>query len=277
MREFYLLNGNGVRYDLNSGANGFFHAPQGLGFDNTNTFLRTGDFYKKLESYASQKNIMGEMVFRDYESYHTFALFVAITPLKLIYKPMDVEYRLDCTIVSFGKTEIDHTNNRLVCPITIAGESKWYYLRNALSAHPSGSDAKKYSYDYNYTYYDALTGVIDIINNSPNEAPCILYIKGYALNPSWVLSVNNEQIASGGVTAEILDGNQVIINSRDDSLEIAEYTEQNVYVQNLYQAADITRENFLYIPTGTSKLTITDDSLSDITAYLEILEEYDTI
>jgi hypothetical protein len=92
-----------------------------------------------------------------------------------------------------------------------------------------------------------------------------------------VLSVNNEQVSSGGITGEILDGNQIIVNSRDDSLEIAEYTAQNVFVQNLYQDADITRENFLYLPPGTSKLTITDDSMSDITAYLEILEEYDTV
>ena len=42
----------------------------------------------------------------------------------------------------------------------------------------------------------------------------------------------------------------------DDALEIAEYTNQNVFIQNLYPQADITRENFLYIPPGTSKLTL---------------------
>jgi hypothetical protein len=276
MREFYLLNGNGAKFDLMS-SHGFFHAPTGLGFDKTQTYLRTGDFYKPIESYISQKMVTGEMIFKNYEDYHTFASFIASNPLKLVYKPLDVEYRLDCTISNFGKTEIDHTNNRLICPITFMGESRWYYLRSALSAHPGGGDAKKYTYSYNYTYYDALTGVIDIINDSPNEAPCILYIRGYCLNPSWVLSVNNEQVSSGGITGEILDGNQIIVNSRDDSLEIAEYTAQNVFVQNLYQDADITRENFLYLPPGTSKLTITDDSMSDITAYLEILEEYDTV
>ena len=82
---------------------------------------------------------------------------------------------------------------------------------------------------------------------------------------------------SGEVEAEIQDGNQLVINSRDDSLEISEYTNQNVFVENLYQKADVSMENFIYIPTGPSKLTITDDALSDITAYLEILEEYDTI
>lgn len=276
MRQFYLLNGNGAKFDLMS-SHGFFHAPSGLGFDNTQTYLRTGDFYKTIESYAAQKNVTGEVIFKNYEDFHSFAMFVAITPLKLVYKPLDVEYRLDCSIASLGKTEIDHTNNRLICPITFVGESKWYYLRSALSAHPSGSDAKKYNYSYNYKYYDALTGVIDIINDSPNEAPAILYIRGYCLNPSWVLSVNNEQVSSGAITGEFLDGNQIIINSRDDALEIAEYTVQNVFIQNLYQDADITRENFIYLPPGTSKLTITDDSLSDITAYLEILEEYDAV
>ena len=276
MREFYLLNGKGVKFDLMS-SSGFFHAPDGLGLANTQSFLRVGDFYKLIESYSSQKSVSGEMVFRNYADYHTFALFVAVEPLTLVYKPLNTEYRLDCSISKFDKSEIDHTNNRLICPITFSGHSKWYHLRSVLSAHPSGNDAKRYTYSYNYTYYDALTGVIDGINNSPNEVPCILYIRGYALNPSWVLSVNNEQISSGKVTAEIYDGNQIVINSRDDNLEIAEYTTQNAYVQNLYQDADITKENFIYLPSGQFKITITDDSLSDITAYLEILEEYDTV
>ena len=276
MREFYLLNGNGVKFDLMS-SHGFFHAPDGLGLENSMSFLRTGDFYKKIESYGAQKTVSGEMIFRSYEDYKAFADHIAIQPLKLVYKPLNTEYRLDCSIESLGKTEISHENNRLICPITFAGESKWYFLRSALSAHPGGADAKKYTYSYGYTYYDALTGVLDGINNSPYKAPCVLYIKGYMLNPTWVLSVNNQQIASGKVTAEILDGNQLVINSRDDGLEIAEYTEQNVFVQNLYQDADVTRENFLYLPTGDFKITITDDSGADVTAYLEILELYDTV
>ncbi len=276
MREFYLLNGNGVKFDLMS-SHGFFHSPDGLGLKNTMSFLRTGDFFKKIDSYGAQKSVSGEMIFRSYEDYKAFADHIAIEPLKLVYKPINTEYRLDCSIATLGKSEIDHGNNRLICPITFSGESKWYFLRNALSAHPGGADAKKYNYDYNYTYYDALTGVLDGINNSPYKAPCVLYIKGYMLNPTWVLSVNNQQIASGKVTAEILDGNQLVINSRDDGLEIAEYTEQNVFVRNLYQEADVARENFLYLPTGDFKITITDDSGADVTAYLEILELYDTV
>ena len=59
------------------------------------------------------------------------------------------------------------------------------------------------------------------------------------------------------------------------ALVVVDYLQ--LIIRNLYQMADVARENFVYIPTGTSKITITDDSLSDITAYLEILEEYDTI
>lgn len=276
MREFYLLNGNGVKFDLMRPSS-FFHAPNGLGFDRTQTYLRTGDFYKPIEDYTSQKMITGEMVFRSYADFHEFARFIATAPLKMIYKPMDTEYRLDCSISSLGKSEIDHTNNRLICPITFMGKSKWYHLRNAVTSHPMGEGGKIYAFDYDYTYYDAMTGIMDLINDSPTDAPCILHIRGYCRNPHWSLSVNNEQIASGEVEAEILDGNQLIVNSRDDSLEIALYNNNNEMLENLYQKADVSRENFLYIPAGTSKLTITDDSLSSITAYLEILEEYDTI
>lgn len=276
MREFYLLNGNGIKFDL-MGSKGFFHAPDGLGFDKTETFLRTGDFYRAVESYPTQKMITGEMIFRSYADYHDFALFVAITPLTLVYKPMGTEYKLDCSMSSLGKSEIDHTNNRLICPVTFNGYSKWYLTRRTVASHPMGQNGKVYTFGYNYNYYDSYTGVMDLINESPTEAPCMLYIRGYCRNPFWALSVNNKTIMSGKVTAEIEEGNQLIVNSRDDSLEIAKYTNQGVYIENLYQKADVERENFLYIPTGTSKLTITDDGLNEITAYLEVIEEYDTV
>lgn len=276
MREFYLVNGNGVKFDLMS-SKGFFHAPDGLGLHNTQTFLRTGNFYKNVESYEAQKSVTGEMVFKCYEDYKAFADFIAIKPLKLIYKPIDTEYTLDCSIASLSKSEISHDNNRLVCPITFAGESKWYILREAIIAHPYGSDAKKYSYDYNYRYYSGRSGIVEGINNSPYESPCILHLQGYLLNPAWTLTVNNVQIASGQVMGEIYDGNQLIINSRDDNLEIAEYTDQKVFLRNMYQNAVFEKQNFIYVPSGSFRITITDDSLSPVTAYLQMVEEYDTV
>lgn len=275
-REFYLLNSKGASFDLMS-SSGFFHAPEGLGFQNTQSFLRTGTFYKQVDSYEAQRQVSGEMVFKNYTDFQTFALFIAYQPLTLVYKPINTEYKLDCYVAKFDKSEIDHTNNRLICPITFAATSKWYYLRSALSAVPSGDDGKLYPYSYNYTYYDSQTGVIEATNNSPIEAPCILYIRGYCVNPTWVLSVNNTQLMSGAVTGTIYDGYQLVINSKDDSLEIATYTNQNAYYENMYQNADITKENFLYLPSGDFKITLSDDSGASVTAYLEILEQYDTI
>ena len=276
MRKFYLLNGNGEKFDLMS-SSGFFHAPDGLGITKTQSFLRTGDFYKRTENYEAQKSPSGEMIFRNYEDYHTFAMFIQTEPLTLVYIPIDTEYRLNCYISRFDKSEISHENNRLICPITFAGTSKWYDLRSVITSKPIGDNAKRYPYTYDYTYFDSLSGVLEGYNNSPNDIPCVLYIRGYCLNPSWTLSKNNEQIAAGSVNAEISDGEQLIINSRDDNLEIAKYTIQNTYLENLYQDAAIDQENFLYIPPGHFKITIEEESLSDVTAYLELLEEYDTI
>ncbi len=276
MRQFYLLNGNGAKFDLMTSA-GFFHAPEGLGSAKTQSFLRTGDFYKRTENYESQKSPSGEMIFRNYSDYHTFAMFIQIEPLILVYKPLDTEYRLNCTVSKFEKSEISHENNRLICPITFTGTSKWYDLRSAITSHPLGDDAKRYPYTYDYKYYDSLSGVIEGYNNSPNDVPCVLRIRGYCLNPTWVLSTNNVQISSGSVSVELIDGEQLVVNSRDDNLEIAKYSLQNEYLANLYQDAAIDRENFLYIPSGNFKITINDESLSDITASLELLEEYDTV
>lgn len=276
MRQFYLLNGNGEKFDLMAPTS-FFHAPDGLGSAKTQSFLRIGDFYKRTENYETQKAPNGEMIFRNYEDYHTFAMFIQIEPLILVYKPIDTEYRLNCTVSKFEKSEIDHKNNRLICPITFTGTSKWYNLRSAITAHPFGKDAKRYPYTYDYQYYNSLAGILEGTNNSPNEIPCILYIEGYCVNPSWVVSTNNKQISSGSVSVELIDGEQLVVNSRDDNLEIAKYTLQNEYISNLYQDAAIDKENFIYLPSGNFKITVRDESLSSITAHLELLEEYDTV
>jgi hypothetical protein len=100
---------------------------------------------------------------------------------------------------------------------------------------------------------------------------------GPVVNPSWYVSVNNEVVASGSVTATVPDGDKIVINSKDGYLEIAEYTLENVLVRNLYQFTDFSRETFVLFPPGNSVLFISGSSEDPIEAWVQIEEVHDTI
>lgn len=53
-------------------------------------------------------------------------------------------------------------------------------------------------------------------------------------------------------------------------MEIAEYTLEGTFVQNLYQSSDFSTGRFIYAPPGESTLTFSHDGTSDITAYVEV-------
>lgn len=275
-RQFYLTNSAGDTFDLMQ-STAFFHAPQGLGLNRAQSFLRAGADYILTEDYLAQKVVSGEIVFRNYAKYTEFATFITKRPLTLVYKPESKEYCMNCYVSRLDKSEIEYQTNRLICAVNFTGTTKWYYQRSAISATPGTDDAKKYNYEYPYQYADTSIAYITDTNNSAEDAPCRLYIRGPVENPAWNLIVDGSVIQSGKVTATISNGSQLVVNSEDSELEIAEYTTSDVYVQNLYSSANYALDNFLYIPSGAFTLMISDDSGNEIDAELEIIEQYDTV
>lgn len=275
-RQFKLINSKGASFDLMR-RDALFYTPDGLGFSMDSEFMQIGNSYQLVDTESAQKVIAGVMVFNGYQQYKEFTEFIVWTPLKLAYKPLDEWAYLDCIISNLGKSEIDYTDRKLKCNIDFTGTSKWYIPRRVMKTDVDTENGKVYTYEYNYTYAETINGVINIENNSSEESPCILSIFGPITNPTWNLIVNSKVVQSGAVNATIPAGHKLIINSKDNQLEIAEYTSMNEFVRNLYQDSDYTRENFLLIPSGASTIFIAGDSQSIVEAYLELEEIHETI
>lgn len=275
-RQFYLTNSDGDTFDLMQSA-AFFHSPSGLGLGRNQSFLRTGTIYALTDDYLSQKSINGEMIFRTYAKYTEFASFIAHAPLTMVYEPENTEYSIDCYVSKLDKSEIEKDTNRLICAITFTATTKWYVKRGVMQSSTETEGMKIYPYEYDYKYADTSVAVIEGTNNSSQEAPCILHIIGPVTNPAWNLVVDSQTIQNGSLTGSIPSGDKLVVNSRDDSLEVAEYTTADVYVQNRYKNTNYSSDVFLYIPSGAFKIQISDDGASEITAYLELIEEYDTV
>ena len=277
VRQFKLQNAKGNTFDLMQ-KDAFFYLPDGLGFRMDSQFMQIGGQYQLIETESAQKAPSGVMVFSSYPKYQEFAAFISYTPLKLMYKPISEWYYLDCIVSSLAKGEIDYRDNRLKCNIDFKATSKWYVPRVAYRTAVEVLDAKQYTYQYSYTYADAINGIIDITNNSTEDSPLIITILGDITDPSWSLIVNNKTVQSGSVSGNIPSGNKLIINAKDNELEIGEYVvSTNAFVANRYQDSDFTKDNFIYAPVGSSTLRISGSVSQTIDAYVEIEEIHETV
>lgn len=277
VRQFKLQNANGATFDLMR-KDAFFYTPDGLGFRQDAQFMQIGNSYKLIETESAQKTPTGVMVFKNYAIYQEFAKFISYTPLRLMYKPISEWFYLDCIVSSLGKAEIDHTTNRLQCNIDFTATSKWYIPRVARRSGAETANAKQYTYTYNYQYADAINGIINIMNNSTEASPLVISIMGDITDPVWSLIVNNVVVQSGSVTGNIPSGSKLVINSKDNELEIAEYdATTGAFIANWYQASDFNRENFIYAPVGASTLRVAGNVAQTIDAWAEIEEIHETV
>lgn len=277
VRKFKLINANGAEWDLMR-KDGFLHEPDGLGISQQNEYMRIGNTYEMIQRLSAQKSISFNMVFKDYAIYRQFADFIIYQPLKLAYMPMSEWVYCDGEITDMSKGEIDYQTNRLICNTTFTATSLWYIPRQARRTADDVENPKKYTYQYDYQYADAINGYINVVNNSNEDAQGTITIFGEITNPSWYVSVNNNVIESGSVTATIPKGNKLVINSKDGQLEVAEYVgNTDEYVRNLYQATDFSKETFVHFPPGNSVLFVSGSADEPIDAWVQIDEVHDTV
>ncbi len=269
MRQFRLKNQMGETFDLMR-KDAFFHSPSGLGYKLDIDVETAGYFFLQMYEEMQQKTISGEMVFKGYSVYQEFVSFCAKAPLVLCYCPLNTWYYVDCKLAQIDKTEISQTTKRLLCNVDFECFSTWY---ESLEVHATSIDpnvGKIYNYTYDYTYADTRAGSIEVSNNGSLPSPCKLHIKGPCVNPSWALVQSGKILARGGVTASIAQGSKLVVDSDPSSLEIAEYTNNNRFVQNLYQKSDFSTARFLEIPVGSSKITFSHQGAGLLDAYVEV-------
>lgn len=277
VRKFKLINANGAEFNLMR-RDAFLYQPDGLGISQDNEYMRIGNTYELIQRLSSQKSVSFSMVFKSYAVYREFADFIIYQPLKLAYMPMNEWVYCDGEITAMEKSEIDYSSNRLVCNTTFTATSLWYIPRKAQRTADDVENPKKYTYTYDYTYADAINGYINVVNNSNEDAQGVITIFGEITNPSWYVSVNNNVVESGTVNAVIPAGNKLVINSKDGHLEVAEYVaDTDVFVRNLYQATDFSRETFVHFPAGNSVLFVSGSTDEAIVAYVQIDEVHDTV
>lgn len=268
-RKFKLINAEGAELDLMARAH-FFHAVSGLGYEQEFEVVAAGYDFLATAAHLRQKTIPGEIAFLGadpYGAYQEFVGFCAKEPLKLAYQPKNEWYFLNVRVQSVSKTEI---TTGLLCPVDFLAFGTWYKSITVTKTESGSSAGKSYNYRYPYAYIEsaAATAVLQNTGDLPSYAK--LHIMGPCLNPSWALSQGSEVISRGKVMADIPKGDKLVVDSAPATLEIAEYSADNAYIRNLYQASDFSTARFLVLPLGESTLAFSHEGSGEIDAFVEV-------
>lgn len=153
MRQFYFINDNGQRYQLQNGTNKtFLWEPGGLGFGYDNSYEESDGFFFEMNSSVSQIAKTGVLVFHGtdpYGEYKTLMDYLAhSTGLRLAYAPKTQWYYVDIDIESVDKTEIE-LDGTLQCSIVMMPKTPFYlpYEINIDLSGDLGTSIKQYNYD----------------------------------------------------------------------------------------------------------------------------------
>ena len=276
VRNFKIKNATGAERDLTRPGY-LLWQPDGLGWGVDVEVMTVGNTFVVTDEQEKRPNPSGTMVFAGYAEYDDFLTFVQHGGLSLGYRPLDTDnWRwLDC-VIQIDKSEIDHTNNHLLCPVTFNATSHWYEL--ALELTPQGTiddnaliylDNQYYGYGYPYFYEDSTAGGI-AINNGVLPSYFRLTFIGPITNPVYTLYVNNEVTKRGRIICNVAANHKLIIDTRPGHAEINEYNADGSLYLDRYGDSDFTTERFFQIPGGVSAMVITAESSEQPNVTLEV-------
>lgn len=156
IRQFYLENSAGDRYDLNGRAGVFFSSPEGLGFTLSPSYadLKQGFFRSVSDDTEPQNAVTGTLTFWGADPYAAWQRFINWTAsagqLYLIYCPTgDQEYIKQVSIGYMSKGEKTAVGT-LEVGASFTGLTPWY-RPDATELSLENSQGNAIRYDYRYT------------------------------------------------------------------------------------------------------------------------------
>ena len=283
MRQFYLVNKDGQRYQLiNDFSKAFLWQPSGLGFGIDRSYRESDGFFFEMNKEVSQTAKAGILVFfgpDPYPEYKAFMDYITHSEdLKLAYCPKSNWYYVDIDIESVEKTEIEQ-DGTLQCSINMLPKTPLYlpYELNIDLSGDLGTSIKQYDYKYDYVYSNtAVAGEIEFEIPAQMDSGLEITIPGQISSPVMTFYANGEIIGQ--------------IDLSSISVSLGEYVRYSsipltagIYMYSGGSETDITAQIglspsyptfFLLPPNKTIKAVLQADVLSGTTAALKVYEYF---
>ena len=288
MRQFYLINADGQKYNLiNDMTRAFLWQPSGLGFQYDKDYMESDGFFFEMNSAVSQTAKTGVLVFfKDpYTQYKAFMDYVSSSEgLRLAYSPKgNTWYYVDIDIEYVEKSEIEE-NGTLQCSISMLPKTPMYlpYELNIDLSGDLGSSIKQYgglsyAYKYDYTYSNtAVAGEIEFEIPAQMDSGLEITIYGAISSPVMEFYASGEKIGEIDLSSiSVLAGDYVKYSSVPTSAGI--YQSVSGVVDDITEQIGLNADYpsfFLLPPNQTIKAVLQADILTGTSASIKVYEYF---
>ena len=288
MRQFYLINADGQKYNLiNDMTRAFLWQPSGLGFQYDKDYMESDGFFFEMNSAVSQTAKTGTLVFfKDpYTQYKSFMDYISSSEgLRLAYSPKgNTWYYVDIDIEYVEKSEIEE-NGTLQCSISMLPKTPMYlpYELNIDLSGDLGSSIKQYgglsyAYKYDYTYSNtAVAGEIEFEIPAQMDSGLEITIYGAISSPVMEFYASGEKIGEIDLSSiSILAGDYVKYSSIPTSAGI--YQSVSGVVDDITEQIGLNADYpsfFLLPPNQTIKAVLQADILTGTSASIKVYEYF---
>lgn len=283
MRQFYLVNSEGQRYQLqNDRTTAFLWQPAGLGFNYDRNYAESGGFFFEMNKAIGQTAKTGTLLFHGadpYAQYKTFMDYISRSKgLRLAYAPKSTWYYVDIDIESVEKSEIEE-DGTLQCSIVMMPKTPLYlpYELNIDLSGDLGESIKQYDYTYDYVYSNtAVAGEIEFEIPAQMDSGLEINIPGEISAPIISFYANNELIGRIDLSSISIQTGEYV---RYSSIPLT----AGVYMYSGGTETDITEQIgldaevptfFLLPPNTTIKVVMSADTITGTSASLKVYEYF---
>ena len=272
MNEFSFINENNTRFSLRDfSQKAFIPSVSGLGYKNNLTFVKVGNLYKTDNKEIAQGTLSGTAIFSSYEHYRDFVNYVESSEsLRLIYKPIDVEYFRD---VEFGGVPSPTKKGGLVeAEISLLCKGLYYTQTDTRFTIEEVTGQSQYDllFDYTFNDYASVNVVFDNVGHA--DAQMVVEFYGYFVNPKIELIQNDVVIRSVDFNITVEVGEKLIYSAQDGQNYVV--LDNGISQVNAVSSLSLNSDNFFQIPKGTSKIVCSSDGGTFTKIVFRILTSY---
>ena len=262
IRQFYLENEYGQRWNLNRPASGLLISPDGLGYNMDASYAAIGHSFIRNYLKEKQQSISGTLIFATKTPYKACSSFITYVntaeSLRLIYKTDAGEYYRDVDLVEFGKTE--RTEARVLeCPVKFNCRSLFYSNQVDRFVVSRSEGELRWDFTWPARFNDYGFRRVMIENTGHVPAGFELEIYGYCENPSVIVTQGGKELSRVQFPTILQTGEKILYSSVDGNLYCYRVDEEGAE-ENFSDSLDINNTNFFKLPVGDSQIEFTSDT-----------------
>jgi hypothetical protein len=273
IRKIWLESETGSVFEFNEANRTLVTNLSGFGINLLNGYISYNDNYKKYLENIPLTDISATLLFLNgYEGYGRFVEYLENNSELRLYFVTKSKKRY-CRVNVRELTKSDISANSIISELKLEKTSMW--LLDVMNSIELNNEVvgKVYPHTFPYLYNESYQGIVELNNKGYRPAPTIIQINGSVKNPQVLLYKDDILVSSLRVYIETdNEFHKVIIDSRENLQKIVKL--ENHLVTNIYDQQDFTKDTFLYLPVGITKVVFDPGKLSSATCNIMFVENY---